>query len=123
MICRFLYEAQCCLTRPRWLLGIVLSAGVHPADDHRAANDRADNAKRDIGRDFVDVQQQHFRTDEQQNDRQTVFEQVKTLVPVSQQEVQRAQAHDRKNIRGEHDERIGGDCENRWNAVHCEDQI
>ena len=51
-----------------------------------------------------------------------VGEQLEALLH-RQQEVHRAQAEDRKDVGGQHDERVGGDREDCRDRVHREDQV
>ncbi len=48
---------------------------------------------------------------------------MEALLHPRQQEVHRAQAEDRKDVGGQHDEWVGGDRKDRWDRVHREDQV
>ncbi|MNL80091.1 hypothetical protein D3C87_2068440 [compost metagenome] len=57
------------------------------------------------------LRRQHLCADDHQHDRQSVFQVVKAVDHVGQQEVKRPQAHDGENVRRENDEGVGGDGE------------
>src|SRR2546430_12723877 len=66
---------------------------------------------------------EHLHADEGENDRQAVLEQVKSLDHRRQQKVQRAQPEHSEDVRGEYDEWISSNAEDRRNGVDREHEV
>ena len=69
------------------------------------------------------VQDRHLQPDEDQHDAEPVLQQVEGVHGARQQEVQVAQAEDREDVRGQHDERVFGDREDRRDRIDSKDQV
>ena len=72
---------------------------------------------------MVEIDDQHLDTDKHQDHRQTILQHGEAFRRARQQEVHRTQAEDRKQVRGQDDERVGGHREDRRNAVHRENHV
>ena len=72
---------------------------------------------------FHPVVRNHFRADENQNRAQAIVQVAKQVHHAGQQEVQRPQAQDGEDIRGEYDERILRDAEDGRHAVDGEQHV
>ena len=70
-----------------------------------------------------EIDNQHLDTDKYQDHRQAIFQHGETLCHTRQQEVHRAQTQDGKQVRRQHDKRVGGDGKNSRNAVDCKYHI
>lgn len=67
---------------------------------------------------------EHFETNKTQNESQAIFEFGEHVYGVGQQEVHRAQAEYRKNIRGVQNERIiGRNGKNGWDRINGKNEV
>ena len=97
---------------------------VNPGIDNQRHDQNAKHhAERNGDRDMVEIDDQHLDTDKHQDHRQAVLQHGEALRRARQQEVHRAQAEDGEQVRGQHDERVGGHRENGRNAVHGENHV
>ena len=67
--------------------------------------------------------EQHFHADEHQHDGQADFQIAEIVDRPGQHEIQRAQAENGKDVRGENDERLGRDGENGGNGIQRKNQV
>ena len=65
----------------------------------------------------------HLEADEDEHDGQANLEVAEVLDRAGEDEVERAQAEDGKDVRGEYDEGVGGDGEDGGDGVEREDQV
>src|SRR4051812_18155217 len=125
----------------RRVLGVllVLDAGLVQArdgGDDKGDDDDAEGCQcRDLRhrnmlaavdeRQFVLVQrvQNQLHADEEQDEREPLRQVDQSLEQVAEQEVQLPQAHQRENVRGEHQVRLLGQAVDRGDRVQREDQV
>ena len=72
---------------------------------------------------LVYIYQHHLHAYEHEHGGQPVFEQRETVGHIRQQEVHGAQTEDRKDVGGQNDEGIGGDCKDGGDGVDCKDKV
>ncbi|MPM39171.1 hypothetical protein SDC9_85804 [bioreactor metagenome] len=65
----------------------------------------------------------HFKTDEDQNSAQRIFQVIKQIHDAPQCEIERPKSQDRKNIRRVNNKRIGRNREHCRNGVYGKNKI
>ena len=69
------------------------------------------------------IQPHHFQPDEDQDDREPILEQVELVDSPGEQEVHRAEAHDGREVRCEHDQGFARDGEDGGHGIYGEDDV
>ncbi len=94
------YCARSFLSR-RWLTRALITSNGQNAKHH---------AQRNRYRNMVEVDDQRPNADKDQNDRQTIFQhQKRSATPDSRAYIARSPKRWHKQVRGQYDERVGGD--------------
>gem|GEM_PF-3941318 len=91
--------------------------------DHRSRDGHGNDAQGEEHRHLEEVDDEHLGADEDQDEGETVLEEVEAVHDAGQQEVERPQTEDGEDVAGEDQERVGGDGKDGRDGVDGEDQV